>query len=171
VKRGLLVAGLFSFLMTQACRLLVERDKRPEFHGQIAAPVWKTQGIAAEQLAACAAPVLLVVGHAPAAPAAENLLFALDAASGRQLWKSDYVPKAIVACGERSAMVIDNTDQRPRLVDLATGKFIPGLDPSFDPRAWAVDAFYGFGDGQGNGVVAIERGGTKGAQQRGGDAR
>jgi hypothetical protein len=77
-------------MLTQACRLLVKQDRRPEFHGRIAAPVWKTPGIAAEQLAVCAGPVLLVVGRVDSRnPAAENLLIGLDAASGRQLWKSD----------------------------------------------------------------------------------
>jgi outer membrane protein assembly factor BamB len=155
------VAGLFSFFMTQACRLLVTHDQRPGFHGQIAAPVWKTPGIAAQQLAVCAGPVLLVVGHATAASTGENVLIGFDAASGRQLWKSDYVPKTIVTCGERSAIVIHNADQRPRLVDVASGKLIPGLDPSFDPRTWAVDAYYGFGDSEGNGVVAINEAGQK----------
>jgi hypothetical protein len=57
--------------------------------------------------------------------------------------------------------VIDNADRHPRLVNLASGKFIPGLDPSFDPRVWAVDSYYGFGDSQGNGVVAINEAGQK----------
>jgi outer membrane protein assembly factor BamB len=161
VTRGLLVAGLFSFIVTQACRLLVEHDKRPRFDGRIAAPLWKAPGIAVEQLAACAAPVLLVVGQSTAASTAGNRLFALDAASGRQLWKSGYVPKTVLACGRRSAIVIDSADQQPRLVDLASGKFILGLDPSFDPRTWAVDAYYGFGDTQGNGVVAVSEVGQK----------
>ena len=147
-------------MMTQACRLLVERDHRPGFHGRIAAPVWKSPGVAAEQLAACAGPVLLVIGHDPAASSAENRLVGLDAASGRQLWKSDYVPKAIVGCGEHTAIVTDNADPRPRLVDLVSGKIIPGLDPSLVPRTWAVDAYYGFGS-EGNGVVAINEAGQK----------